>query len=47
MKAIQKLVQLIIKRRVSGVITLFSQPIVVHEWVLFGKLIIRKSFKTY
>ncbi len=46
MKNLKFLAQKIIKHRTCGVNFLFDEKIIVHQWVLFGKFVIRQSFKT-
>lgn len=46
MRKIRFLAQKIIKRRQCGINFLFDEKIIVHEWVLFGKFVIKQSFKS-
>lgn len=42
----KKILLKILKYRISAVSTIFSTPIVTEEWVLFGKFIICKNYKS-
>lgn len=42
----KKLIQKILKCRKSAVTTIYANPIITEEWVLFGKFVIGKTFKT-
>lgn len=42
----KKLIQKILKYRAAYVVTVFTDKIICYEWILFGKFIIGKSYKT-
>jgi hypothetical protein len=43
----KKILLKILKYRISAVSTIFSTPIITEEWILFGKIIIFKKYKSY
>ncbi|WP_262497362.1 hypothetical protein [Chryseobacterium scophthalmum] len=42
----KKILLKILKYRTSAVSTIFITPVITEEWILFGKFIIFKSYKS-
>ncbi len=45
MKSIKMIVQSVLKYRTS-VLTIFAEPLICHEWFLFGKYKVYQSFRS-
>ncbi|WP_262483844.1 MULTISPECIES: hypothetical protein [unclassified Chryseobacterium] len=43
----KKLLLKFLKYRKTAVTTIFTNPVVTEEWVLFGRFTIYKNFKSY
>lgn len=46
MKVLRKIIQGIIKARPIAVNMMFSEKVIIYQWILFGKFKIFKTFKS-